>query len=84
MQWQLQDAKNRFSELVQRALCEGPQIVTLRGKRAAVILSVVDYDRLTTGRPTLVDHLLAGPAFDDELVEATTRRAKKPSRDIIP
>ncbi|MBV9569524.1 MAG: type II toxin-antitoxin system Phd/YefM family antitoxin [Hyphomicrobiales bacterium] len=83
MQWQLQDAKNRFSELVQKARREGPQTVTLRGERAAVILSAVDYDRLTAGRPTLVDDLLAGPAFDDELVEAVTRRAKKPSRDVI-
>ncbi|MBV8449242.1 MAG: type II toxin-antitoxin system Phd/YefM family antitoxin [Hyphomicrobiales bacterium] len=83
MQWQLQDAKNRFSEVVQKARSEGPQIVTLRGKRAVVILSAVDYDRLTAGRRTLVDDILAGPAFDDELVDAISRRAKKPSRDVI-
>ncbi|MBV9054522.1 MAG: type II toxin-antitoxin system Phd/YefM family antitoxin, partial [Hyphomicrobiales bacterium] len=58
MQWQLQDAKNRFSEVVQKARSEGPQIVTLRGKRAVVILSAVDYDRLTAGRRTLVDDIL--------------------------
>lgn len=39
MTWQLQDAKNRFSEVVQRARREGPQIVTLRGGQAAVVLS---------------------------------------------
>jgi len=83
MQWQLQDAKNRFSEVVQKARSEGPQIVTLRGKRAVVILSAVDYDRLTAGRRTLVDDILAGPAFDDELVDAISRLAKKPSRDVI-
>ena len=38
MEWQLQDAKNRFSKVVQKARQEGPQVVTLRGERAAVIL----------------------------------------------
>jgi prevent-host-death family protein len=44
MDWPLQDAKNRFSEVVQRARREGPQTVTLRGERAAVVLSAADYD----------------------------------------
>ena len=59
----------------------GPQIVTLRGERAAVVLSARDYDALTAGRPNVVDHLLSGPAWDDELAEAIERRAKTPSRD---
>ena len=46
MNWPLQDAKNRFSEVVKRARAEGPQTVTLRGARAAVVLSAEDYDRL--------------------------------------
>jgi prevent-host-death family protein len=80
MDWQLQDAKNRFSELVQRARQEGPQVVTLRGRRAAVVLSAEAYDALLRERPSLVDHLLAGPAWDDDLVEAVNLRAKAPSR----
>jgi prevent-host-death family protein len=44
MDWSLQDAKNRFSEVVRRARREGPQTVTLRGERAAVVLSAADYD----------------------------------------
>ncbi|MCX7327384.1 MAG: type II toxin-antitoxin system Phd/YefM family antitoxin, partial [Hyphomicrobiales bacterium] len=47
MNWQLQDAKNRFSEVVSKAMREGPQTVTLRGDRAAVVVSAEDYDRLT-------------------------------------
>jgi prevent-host-death family protein len=82
MEWQLQDAKNRFSKVVQKARQEGPQVVTLRGERAAVILSARDYDALRASRPSLVDDLLAGPAWDDELVEMITQRARKPSRDI--
>ena len=43
MNWPLQDAKNRFSEVVKRAMSEGPQTVTLRGKRAAVVLSAEEF-----------------------------------------
>lgn len=81
MEWQLQDAKNHFSKVVQNARTQGPQIVTLRGERAAVVLSASDYDALTAGRPNVVDHLLSGPAWDEELAEAIERRAKTPSRD---
>jgi len=81
MPWPLQDAKNRFSELVQRAKREGPQIVTLRGERAAVVLSAESYDALIAERPTLVDHLLSGPVWDEELSDIVNARAKTPSRD---
>lgn len=82
MDWPLQDAKNQFSRLVQKARAEGPQTVTLRGERAAVVLSAADYDALRASRPTLVDDLLAGPAWDEELGEAVNRRAKRPGRDV--
>lgn len=81
MNWPLQDAKNQFSRLVQKARQEGPQTVTVRGERAAVVLSAEDYDHLRAGRPTLVDDLLAGPAFDDELATVIAERSKKPSRE---
>ncbi len=82
MEWKLQDAKNRFSEVVQRARREGPQVVTLRGERTAVVLSAEQYDALNASRPSLVDHLLTGPAWPTDLVEAIDARAKRPSRDI--
>jgi prevent-host-death family protein len=82
MEWALQDAKNQFSKLVQKARLEGPQVVTLRGERAAVVLSAADYEALRAGRPSLVDDLLAGPAWDDDLAEAVATRAKTPSRDL--
>jgi len=82
MEWQLQDAKNQFSKVVQKARHEGPQIVTLRGERTAVVLSARDYDALRAGRPTLVDDLLGGPAWDDALADAVDGRAKIPSRDL--
>lgn len=82
MDWALQDAKNRFSEVVQRARREGPQTVTLRGERAAVVLSAADYDALVHDRPSLVDDLLSGPAWDDAFIDAIDLRARSPSRDV--
>ncbi len=81
MEWQLQEAKNRFSEVVQRACKEGPQVVTLRGERTAIVISAKTYDELTEKHPSVVDHLLSGPRWPDDLVETINMRAKTPSRD---
>ena len=51
MEWRLAEAKNKFSELVNRALKEGPQRVT-RHKDAVIILSEEDYEKLTGARPS--------------------------------
>jgi prevent-host-death family protein len=83
MNWSLQDAKNRFSELVKRARRDGPQTVTLRGERAAVVLSATDYDALARSRPSLVDDLLSGPDWDDGLAKAVSARAKSPGHDAV-
>ena len=82
MDWQLQDAKNQFSKLVHSARTQGPQVVTVRGERAVVVLSAQDYDALRAKRPTLVDRLLSGPTWDQELADAVSRREKTPGRDI--
>ncbi|CAN7641462.1 type II toxin-antitoxin system Phd/YefM family antitoxin [Rhizobium sp. LjRoot258] len=82
MEWQLQDAKNQFSKVVQKARDEGPQVVTVRGQRAAVVLSAREYDALRAGRPTLVDDLLSGPAWDDAFSDAVTDRSRTPSREV--
>jgi antitoxin Phd len=44
--WQLQDAKARFSEVVKRAVKEGPQEITVHGESTAVVLSRTEYDKL--------------------------------------
>ncbi|OAI31636.1 prevent-host-death protein [Methylosinus sp. R-45379] len=80
MEWSLQDAKNQFSKVVQKAREEGPQTVTLRGERAVVVLSARDYDALRPGRPSFVDDLFTGPSWDGEFAEAVMQRAKTPSR----
>lgn len=66
--WQLQDAKARFSEVVRRAVEQGPQHVTVNGEERAVVVSAQEYDRLTgrrTGRE-LVERLAESPLVDVE------------------
>jgi len=59
--WQLQDAKNRFSEVVQKALKNGPQMITRRGIKTAVIMSVKDYQKLTRPKKNIVDFFSKSP-----------------------
>ena len=63
--WQVQDAKQRFSEVVQRALDEGPQLVTRHGKEAVVILAADAYRQLTQtdSRPDFKTYLASSPDF---------------------
>jgi prevent-host-death family protein len=43
--WPISEARNKLSEVVRRAQDEGPQFITIRGRRAAVVLSIPDYER---------------------------------------
>ena len=65
VEWSLQDAKNRFSAVVNAALDGAPQTVTRRGTPAVVVLAVEDYRRLCRAEkasaPTFIEHLLAIP-----------------------
>ncbi len=80
--WQLQDAKNRLSEVVKRAREEGPQTVTVRGKRAAVVLSANAYDSLVRSRKPLKEYLLEGPEWPDELIDAINDRSRDTGREM--
>lgn len=61
MVWKLEDAKNRFSELIRRARREGPQFVTKHGREAAVVLDIEEYRALTEGDRGLLDFLSDSP-----------------------
>ena len=67
MAWQLQEAKAKFSKLVQKAIEEGPQTVTRHGKEAVVVLSVGEYRLLCERMPSLKDVLTSGPEGELEL-----------------
>jgi prevent-host-death family protein len=57
----MQQARRNFSQLVERALDEGPPVVTRRGQEVVVVLSVTEFRRLTDSKPDLRDFLLSGP-----------------------
>lgn len=59
--WQLQEAKSRFSELVERTLRNGAQVITRRGKKVVVMLSYEEYRRLTAPQRNLAQFLLQSP-----------------------
>ncbi len=64
MAWQLQAAKQRFSELVERARTDGPQVVTKHGKEAVVVVSAEEYHRLRGEQPSLLEYLRCAPDLD--------------------
>ena len=65
--WQVQDAKARFSEFLDTTLRKGPQIVTRRGVKTAVLVPIEEWERLQkVARPSLKELLLAPePRFDN-------------------
>ncbi len=65
--WQLQEAKSRFSEVVDAAINQGPQYVTRRGKEVVVLLSVQEYQTMAANKPNFNDFLLACPGVDEGL-----------------
>lgn len=77
LNWQLAEAKNRFSEVVRLALTEGPQRVTRRGD-AVVVLSEAEYERITGKRPGIVEQFMQGPSLE----ELDLTRDKSVMRDI--
>ena len=80
MQWQLQEAKQHFSELVRKALDEGPQMVTRHGNEAVVVLAAQTYRQLA--QPDLARFLLHCPGPDLSELELDSVRARDLPRDI--
>ncbi|WP_113702879.1 type II toxin-antitoxin system Phd/YefM family antitoxin [Nonomuraea lactucae] len=76
--WQLQEAKQRFSEVVRRAHDEGPQIVTRHGEDVAVVLDMAEYRHLKGEEPDFKEFLLSGP----DLSELDLTRSKDLPREI--
>jgi prevent-host-death family protein len=77
--WQLQDAKNRFSEVINKALRDGPQVVTRRGKKTVVIMSVEQYQSLIKPKMNIVDFFQESPLRSEGL---DLTRKKDVSREV--
>jgi len=77
--WQLQEAKNKFSKLVEKAQHEGPQFVTKHGKEAVVVLSVEEYKKIIKPKSNLFQFIQKSP-LSKTLI--STERDKSLGRDI--
>ncbi|HEV2717282.1 MAG TPA: type II toxin-antitoxin system Phd/YefM family antitoxin [Terriglobales bacterium] len=79
-QWQVQDAKARFSELLDAALKNGPQVVTRRGIETAVLVPIDEWRRLReSARPSLKQLLLSPtPRFDIPIPQRGKLRRRLP------
>lgn len=77
MDWKLADAKTKFSEVVRRALTEGPQRI-LRRSDAVVVVAENEYEQLAGSRLEFKDFLLDAP----DMKQLELERAKEPMRDI--
>lgn len=59
--WAVAEAKARFSEVIQRALSEGPQTITRKGRETVVVVSVEEWKRKTTRKGNLAEFFAASP-----------------------
>lgn len=82
MAWQLQTAKQHFSELVERARRDGPQVVTKHGKDAVVVISIEDYQRLRSGEPGLVEFIRQAPDFGQLDLDRATDSGRDIAREL--
>ncbi len=78
--WQLQEAKSKFSEVIDKALSEGPQVITRRGIESAVVLSFTDYRQLLLGRKKLSQFFQESPLAG---VDIDLQRDNSPERSGI-
>lgn len=81
--WAVQDAKARFSELLETCLREGPQLVTRRGADAAVLVPVDDWRRLQrSARPTFKELLMQEQARGDLVLPSRGRHRRRPPVEL--
>jgi prevent-host-death family protein len=73
--WQIQEAKNKLSEVVEGALAEGPQVLTRRGVEVAVVLSFAEYQEMRKKQPSLLEFFQRSP-----LAELDLERDRSPVR----
>jgi prevent-host-death family protein len=65
--WQLQEAKNKLSRLIEDAIQRGPQIITRRGTEVAIVISIDDYREMTAGKGKLSEFFRRSPLVGADL-----------------
>jgi prevent-host-death family protein len=83
MHWQIQEAKQRFSEVIRSAHIDGPQFVTKHGEEVAVVIDIAEYRRLRGETLDFKEFVLTEPYFDDDFVEELAQlRSAEPARTV--
>jgi prevent-host-death family protein len=77
--WQLQEARQRFSEVVRRALEDGPQVVTRHRQEAVVVVSIAEFRRLEGGGRDFKEFLRGAPDLDRLKISRDRRPARRVS-----
>jgi len=81
--WQVQEARARFSELLEASHAEGPQIVTKHGKETAVVVSIEQWRRLErVAKPSLKAFLLAPEPRTEALTPPRRKLRRRPAQDL--
>jgi len=78
-QWQLQEAKAKFSEVVKLANKEGPQEITMRGQPTAILISLDDFKKISEKKPSLVSLMRSSPLVG---INIDLQRDQSLTRDI--
>ncbi|HEU0088637.1 MAG TPA: type II toxin-antitoxin system Phd/YefM family antitoxin [Pseudonocardiaceae bacterium] len=82
MSWQVQEAKQRFSEVLRAVENDGPQTITRHGEEVAVILDIEEYRRLTGPKRNLTELLLGPPYFDETMIAIMDQVEVERKRDL--
>ena len=80
--WQIQDAKQRFSEMIRAVVQDGPQIITRHGEEVAVVVDIAEYRRLTRPTVDLTGLLLGEPTLSDESAEVLAEVEAERKADV--
>jgi len=65
--WQLQEAKNKFSQVVEDAVSDGPQIITKHGVEVAIVISFAEYQKMITSKGKVSEFFRDSPLADLDL-----------------
>lgn len=74
--WQLHEAKNKLSNIVDTAMQGTPQCITKRGEEAVVVISMKDYKQLTKQKLDFKEYLLSLPKTDNLVIERVQGKAR--------
>jgi antitoxin Phd len=80
--WQLQEAKNKFSRVVENAVNDGPQIITKHGVEVAIVISYTEYQEMIASRGKLSTFFQDSPLVDVELDLARDKSEARKGFDL--